>query len=639
MRPEVRIRTAPITGIRPAGTRALLVELASLADVTALHAQLKAHPLPGQVDVLAAAGTVLVRFAGRREAVAAAGVIETLDLAHAEAPDTRTVTINTVYDGGDLAEVARLTGLSEEAVVRAHSGTHWLGGFGGFAPGFTYLTGGDPALNVPRRNSPRTAVPAGSVALAGEYSAVYPRESPGGWQLIGRTDAPMWDLSREDPALIRPGDTVIFQPVRELITTTTSIFTGARATTPCEAGTDAGDSDVDGLESPVSPASPSEERAGSEGSGSPLRACEEEGGSAALRDGGTFQPVHDQTYLEINSPGLQSLIEDLGRPGYADLGVSAAGAADTRSARQANRLVGNPSGAAVIENLFGGLELTARGDAVLALSGAELPAEVVSPDGSTDRPAPLNAPFALLDGEVLSLGTPVRGVRSYLAVRGGIDVDPVLGSRSTDSMSGIGPAPLAAGTRLPIGNCTQPPGSNESIASIGTASIGVPVGAPEPSTLPAGTGPGTFGDGKAPALLRITAGPRQDWFGPSASDALTGHTWRTTNESNRIGVRLETDPADESARPLERVRDGELPSEGVVAGSLQVPPSGLPVLFLADHPVTGGYPVIAAVVPADLPLAAQLPPGHPVRFVFVDPDTLAPLSPEAAAGLFTEGTP
>ncbi|WP_104104155.1 5-oxoprolinase/urea amidolyase family protein [Arthrobacter sp. 08Y14] len=563
--------SSPVIGIRPAGTRALLVELASLADVTALHAQLKAVPLPGQVDVLAAAATVLVRFAGRRETTAAAARLRSLDLTHAETPEARTVTINTVYDGADLAEVARLTGLSEVAVVKAHAGSSWLGGFGGFAPGFTYLTGGDPVLNVPRRNSPRTAVPAGSVALAGEYSAVYPRESPGGWQLIGRTNADMWDLHREDPALIRPGDKVIFQAVRELITTT------APAAAPDTADNDS---------------------------------TEHHGGSA----------------LEIRSPGLQSLIQDLGRPGYADLGVSAAGAADVRSARQANRLVGNPAEAAVIENLFGGLELSAHGDTVLALAGAEILAAVVSPNGDRDRPAPLNEPFALLDGETLALGTPFRGVRSYLAVRGGIAVEPVLGSRSTDSMSGIGPAPLTAGTRLPIGKVTG--GSGVS-----------PVGGPEPSSLPDGTGPGLLGSGNVPAELRITAGPRQDWFGPDAADALTGHTWYTTNESNRIGVRLETDPEDTAARPLERIRDGELPSEGVVAGSLQVPPSGLPVLFLADHPVTGGYPVIAAVVPQDVPVAAQLPPGHPVRFVFVNADTLAPLSPSAVSGLFTEGTP
>lgn len=594
------MRSSPITGIRPAGTRALLVELDSLADVTALHAELKARPFPGQVDVLAAAGTVLVRFAGRRETVAAAGLLETLDLKHdAVIPDARTVTIDAVYEGADLAEVARLTGLSPDAVITAHTGTPWLGAFGGFAPGFTYLTGGDPALSVPRRDSPRTVVPAGSVALAGDYSAVYPRESPGGWQLIGRTNAPMWDLSRPDPALIRPGDHVIFQPVRELLTTTALSKAGAPsdpieglASSECE-GT------RDGFGGLVSPASPSEERA------------------RCLRDDEIPDPSQrNHTFLEIRTPGLQSSIQDLGRPGYADLGVSAAGATDTRSSRQANRLVGNPPEAAVIVSPFGGLELTAHGDVVLALSGAELPAAVTSPDGDRNRPAPLNTPFALLSGETLSLGAPYRGVRCYLAVRGGVDVAPVLGSRSTDTLSGIGPPPLVAGVRLPVGEVPRL----------------VPVGAPEPSALP-----DTF-SATEPALLRITAGPRQDWFGADAVESLTGHLWLATSESNRIGVRLETDPKDPEARPLVRVRGGELPSEGVVEGALQVPPSGLPVLFLADHPVTGGYPVIAVVVPQDVPVAAQLPPGHPVRFVFVNPDSLAPLSPEDAAGMFTEGT-
>ena len=613
-----------ITGIRPAGTRALLVELGSLTDVVALHTQLKAHPLPGQVDALAAATTVLVRFASRRDTVAGLPLLKSLDFTHADAGEPRTVTIETVYDGADLAEVARLTGLSEEAVVNAHTGTAWTGGFGGFAPGFTYLTGGDPALNVPRRSSPRTAVPPGAVALAGDYSAVYPRESPGGWQLIGRTAAPMWDLNRENPALVLPGDSVQFTPVRELISATSPSPQAESVDVGAGAGADGSQATDEGIRGVMSPASPTEERVNSEGSGFPLRACEEEGGAAALRDGDAPDPTQrNQSHLEIKNPGLQSLIQDLGRPGYADLGVSVAGAADTRSARQANRLVGNPADAAVIENLFGGLELTAHGDTVLALSGAEAPAAVVSPGGERDRPAPGNTPFALLDGETLTIGTPYRGVRSYVAVRGGLAVDPVLGSRSTDTMSGIGPAPLEAGTILPVG------------AVSGSA----PVGTAEATPLSAGTAPGALGDGRTPTLLRVTAGPRQDWFGPDAAAALADHTWLTTNESNRIGVRLATDPEDPEAAPLARVRDGELPSEGVVAGSLQVPPSGLPVLFLADHPVTGGYPVIAVVVPQDLPVAAQLPPGHPVRFVFSNPDTLAPLSAEDTAGLFTEGTP
>ena len=595
-----------MTGIRPAGTRALLVELSSLTDVVALHTQLKAHPLPGQVDALAAATTVLVRFASRRDAVAGLPLLQALDFMHADAADPRTVTIETVYDGADLAEVARLTGLSEEAVVNAHTGTAWTGGFGGFAPGFTYLTGGDPALNVPRRSSPRTAVPPGAVALAGDYSAVYPRESPGGWQLIGRTSASMWDLSRPNPALISPGDSVQFTPIRELISATSTSPSepmGGQAGTSADTG--GSEATGEGISDVMSPASPTEER------------------GRCLRDGDVSDPTQgDHCHLEITSPGLQSLIQDLGRPGYADLGVSTSGAADPRAARQANRLVGNPAEAAVVENLLGGLELTAHGDAVLALTGADVPADIIDPAGERSRPAPHAAPFALLDGETLTLGTPVRGVRAYLAVRGGLGVDPVLGSRSTDSMSGIGPAPLAAGTRVSV----APAGNHLHVSD------------PEPPVLAAAGTPGSLGDGSAPALLRITAGPRQDWFNADAAAALAAQTWLTTSESNRIGVRLALDPEDPQASPLARGREGELPSEGVVAGSLQVPPSGLPVLFLADHPVTGGYPVIAVVIPEDLPVAAQLPPGHRVNFMFVDPDTLAPFTAEQAAGLFPEGT-
>jgi allophanate hydrolase subunit 2 len=189
-------------------------------------------------------------------------------------------------------------------------------------------------------------------------------------------------------------------------------------------------------------------------------------------------------------------------------------------------------------------------------------------------------------------------------VRGGVDVPPVLGSRSSDSMSGIGPAPLAAGTFLPVAR----------VAGVR------PVGVPEEATL---------NSGPSAAVFRVTLGPRDDWFPPEALTVLT---------------RLAPDSSpNEAGRPLERSREGELPSEGAVAGALQVPPNGHPVLFLADHPVTGGYPVIAVVVPEDLPAAAQLPPGHRVRFSIVDPETLNPLdrySPRVSAvsGTVSEGT-
>ena len=541
-----------LRGTRWAGPRALLVELSDLASVLAFHSRLLAEPLPGQLDVVAAAATVLVKFGTHAEALAARTAVGHVDLDAVPRDSSRDVTIEVVYDGEDLAEVGMLTGLGSDGVVAAHTGQLWTAAFGGFAPGFTYLLGENHSLDVPRRSSPRTVVPAGSVALGGTFSAVYPRQSPGGWQLIGRTTAVLWDLERESPALVRPGDRVRYVAVREAVALT-----------------------------PVPPAAP----------------------PAAREDTGPA--------LVVDSPGLQSLVQDLGRPGLGDLGVSAAGAVDQQSTRQANRLVGNAAGAAVVENVLGGLSVRAVGDQVLALAGAVVSLEIRDASGAPARRAAMCAPFALLDGETLSLGEPALGARSYLAVRGGIDVHPVLGSRSSDSMSGIGPAPLSAGTRLPVGR----------------APLFQMVGAPEETTLRLGV---------ASAELRITLGPRDDWFDSRAVETLTEQDWITSEQSNRIGVRLRS----AGNRALERNADrgaGELPSEGTVAGALQVPPSGHPVLFLADHPVTGGYPVIAVVVPEDLATAAQLPPGHTVRFTIVDPATLEPLEP-AASGAVSEGT-
>jgi KipI family sensor histidine kinase inhibitor len=544
-----------IDGIRQAGPRAILVELTDLSSVLALHARLIAEPLPGQLDAIAAAATVLLKFTTAAEARAGRAAVEHLDPNSAGRTGGREVTIKVVYDGEDLEEVGRLTGLGADGVIAAHTGQCWTAAFGGFAPGFTYLAGEDGRLNVPRRSSPRTAVPAGSVALGGEFSAVYPRQSPGGWQLIGHTSAVMWDLSRVSPALVRPGDTVRYVAVRQ------AIELAAPGAVKVPAGTGAALPDV----------------------------------AAECDSGG----------LLVEAPGLQSLIQDLGRPGLGDLGVSAAGSADQQSARQANRLVGNQACAAVVENVFGGLAIRASGDQVLAVTGAPAPLTITSVPArapgvsaaATTRQPSLCAPFALLDGETLTLGAPKTGLRSYIAVRGGVDVPPVLGSRSTDSMSGVGPAPLNVGTRLPVG--TVPPFQL--------------VGSPESSTLR---------PDETAARLRITLGPRDDWFDNSALRTLSGQDWLVTDQSNRIGLRLK--PGNGNGSVLERRRDDELPSEGAVAGSLQVPPNGEPVLFLADHPVTGGYPVVAVVIPEDLHAAAQLPPGQRVRFTVVDPQTLEP---------------
>jgi biotin-dependent carboxylase-like uncharacterized protein len=278
--------------------------------------------------------------------------------------------------------------------------------------------------------------------------------------------------------------------------------------------------------------------------------------------------------LTVLAPGLFTTVQDRGRPGWASIGVTRSGAADRPAAGLANRLVGNDAQAAVLEVTAGGLQVRAGRTLLVAVTGAPV---AVTVDG---RAAPFDAPLTLRAGQVLGLGIPAVGLRSYLAVRGGIGVPPVLGSRSTDTLSGLGPASLRAGDVLPVGTLA----GEEPVVDV------APVRAP--SSRP---------------VLRVLSGPRRDWLVPAAWTALTSEEWTVSADSNRVGLRL-------AGPRLDRARTDELPSEGLVPGAVQVPPDGAPVLFLADHPVTGGYPVLAVVTTDDLPAAAQLRPGDGVRF-------------------------
>ncbi|WP_222195894.1 biotin-dependent carboxyltransferase family protein [Modestobacter italicus] len=272
--------------------------------------------------------------------------------------------------------------------------------------------------------------------------------------------------------------------------------------------------------------------------------------------------------LTVLATGPLTTVQDLGRPGQAALGIGRSGVCDRASAALANRLLGNPADAAVLEVTFGGLAVRAEADLLVVTTGARCPG------------APHAAPVVLRRGQELRLGTPVSGLRTYLAVRGGITVEPVLGSRATDVLAGLGPPVVAAGDVLPVGAPVAPaPGVDLA-----------PVPEPAPGEL----------------TVSVLPGPRADWFGDAGWAGLTGQAWSVTSESNRVGLRLD-------GTPLERLRTGELPSEGMVRGALQVPPSGLPVLFLADHPVTGGYPVIGYVTDADVDRCAQLRPGQSLR--------------------------
>jgi KipI family sensor histidine kinase inhibitor len=549
-----------IETIRPAGDAALLLA-ADDADqegngAARLAAVIRAAALPGVVDVVPGAATVLVSYEpGGWDAADLASRLR--NVASAPAPalpaaNEPALVIPTVYDGPDLDQVAAVTGLTDVEVIARHAAISYRVGWLGFSPGFGYLTGLDPALAaVPRRASPRVSVPAGSVAIAGGLAAVYPAESPGGWQLIGRTNSVLWDPGRDPPTLLSPGRHVRFQVVDRL---------------------------------PPSPPPPDV----------PSGAA---GGEA----------------IEVLQPGLLTTVQDLGRPGLAHLGVPHSGAADPASLRLANRLAGNPDDAAGLEMTLGRLTLRFEHAAAVAVTGAPVPVTLIENGGpatsrgrgpSDGRP-PVNgrgpsdgrasgraepwreAAFAVPAGSVLRLGAPAAGLRSYLAVAGGIDVQPVLGSRSADRLSGLGPAPLRPGDRLRVGRARspiRPPADDRPRA--------------DPATV-----------GADPVLLRVIAGPRDDWFARDALAGLATGSYLVTPASDRTGLRLAGPPLSRSPR-----WPGELPSEGVAAGSLQVTHDGQPILLLADHPTTGGYPVIAVVTSADVGLAAQLRPGQRVRF-------------------------
>lgn len=284
--------------------------------------------------------------------------------------------------------------------------------------------------------------------------------------------------------------------------------------------------------------------------------------------------------LEVLLPGPLALVEDLGRPGLSHLGVTRSGAADRRAHALANRLVANPGDRATIEVTLGGFSARVHGDDIaIAVTGADTnPAVNGIPFGT-------NSIQHVHDGDVISMSAPFTGLRSYLAVRGGIAVDPVLGSRSYDMMSAIGPTPLRRGDVLPVGEHTEefPELDQAPVAAIGA----------------------TVFD------LRVVPGPRDDWF--VDPDILVRTNWRVTNHSDRVGMRL-------MGMPLEQRQPGrQLPSEGAVRGSIQVPPSGFPVILGPDHPVTGGYPVIGVVTDEDIDNVAQIRPGQTVRLHWAHP--------------------
>jgi biotin-dependent carboxylase-like uncharacterized protein len=293
--------------------------------------------------------------------------------------------------------------------------------------------------------------------------------------------------------------------------------------------------------------------------------------------------------LRVVTPGPFSTVQDLGRRGRGHQGVARSGAFDQHSHRLANRLVGNDIAAATIEVLFGPCEFEAIGDLVLSVTGTDVPLHVdrrelapEMPNGGhwvTTREVGCNVAFVLRSGARLRIGVPTHGLRTYLSVREGFAVDPVLGSRSYDSLGQIGPLPLRSDDLLPVGDVPL----TEAWFEVA------------PQRLPID-----------PTAIPLLLGPRHDWLSADALSALESLTWTIDPASNRTGIRF--------AGPVLERRQGELPSEAMIPGAVQLPPNGLPIVLGPDGGTTGGYPVIGVVPQSGLDALAQRRPGAPVRF-------------------------
>ncbi|MBZ9994002.1 urea amidolyase family protein [Mesorhizobium sp. BH1-1-4] len=512
----------------PAGTDGLLVELDGLETTMTLLDALQADRPGGVLELVPAARTLLVRFDARiTTRIALADAISRIDLSHRSKRQGETFEIPVTYEGEDLSDVAELLGWHVEELVRRHTEATYTVAFTGFAPGFAYMTADDAAFDVPRRKSPRVRIPEGSVALGGRFGGVYPTDSPGGWQLLGRTPLKMWDTNRSRAAFLAPGDRVRFRDMAKGASVPVSAVPAAsRACNPAS-------SNVEGL--------------------------------------------------LVTRVDRSALFQDLGRPGHAGQGLSGSGALDRRSLIEANLCVGNPRGSAALEIAYGGFAIKADRPVTLAVTGATTKPTIRTTDGRS-LSVRTGQPFALDAGDELTLEFPTEGTRSYLSIRGGFAVEMVLGSAATDTLAKVGPNPVVAGDVL------------------------VPAIEPVSAVDPDRPVPGKLPRAGDTVTLDVILGPRTEWFTDNGLTTLLAQEWHVTAESSRVGVRLA------GAVALERTDSAELDSEGTPVGAIQVPYSGQPVLFLADHPLTGGYPVIGVIAGYHLDLAGQIPIGGKIRF-------------------------
>lgn len=542
--------------ILPLGDRALVLRFGRRIDVDvnrrvlAAWRQLVPACLPGVIDLVPAYASLTVLYdwqqlpeAGRdRPWHWLAGEVDrVLADSVGDTPESgRQVEVPVCYGGEhgpDLAAVAEASRLSEAEVVRRHAGADYQVAFLGFRPGFPYLLGLDPALALPRLDTPRPQIAAGSVGIGGAQTGVYPVAGPGGWRLIGRTPLSLFDPTRDPPMVLAPGDRVRFVPM-------------ARAE------------------------------------------FEHSGGDGA---GPAFSADADAAALAVVHPGIHSSLQDLGRPGWRHLGIGAGGASDPIAAGLANALVGNPDHAAVLELTLRGPELHVLRPIAIALAGAGMNAEV------DHVSLPFGQPVFLNTGMTLRFKPTGLGARAWLAVAGGFAAPRWLGSVSADFDSGLLARTLQAGDRLALDAGTAAPPLSDR-ASIRSGRWWVEARA----------------EIDAPMILRYL---RDDDAEPAWHHELPARVWRVGHAADRTGLRLDGVPLSVAAQP-HRI------SAGVLAGTVQVPSDGLPIVLGADGQTTGGYPVVGHVIEADLPRLAQLKPGD---LVWLQPTSLTEAQQARAA--------
>lgn len=520
----------------------IIEELPSAVATARVHAclaRLRADLLPGVTDLVPAYGDIAVLYDPERVPVehgelpwrvvhewlerhaAAAG--------RARSGSGRAVEVPVAYggeDGPDLDHVARHCRLSADEVVKRHSAASYTVAAIGFSPGFPYLLGLPDELATPRRATPRTRVPSGAVGIGAAQTGIYPHESPGGWNLIGRTALDLFDPQRNPgPSLLAAGDKVTFKPTGRALP--------VAAPEVVEAGVGEGDS-----------------------------------------------------VIEVLKPGGLLTVQDLGRIGQAGIGVARAGALDAWAAMVANLAVGNPPDAPLLEATLVGPVLRFSGAVVVAACGAETPALAGG------------RPVGFKPGDVLDCSALSRGARLYLAVAGGLRVPLVLGGRGTHvtaRFGGLQGRPLRAGDQLGLAGEARPPGGEVRWR------LAAPVLPPMK---------------KAVVELRLVPGP--DWarlfkrHAPGgAVRAVEARRFTVGVKSDRMGARL-------SGEPFAVPGGGDDLSRPVVAGTVQLPPDGHPIVLLGEGQTLGGYPQLGHVATADLPKLAQCRPGAEIVFKVVD---------------------